>query len=147
MKDRRAFINHHCYHGTMVTQSHPLFWSVCAVLVILSCASAGCTSSQNPASTPGATTPAPATGSTTIMIKNFAFTPDMLTVRTGTTVTWSNQDSTTHQIGSDAGSSVAFSSDPLPIGASYQFTFTAPGTYWYHCLIHPSMKATIVVQP
>ncbi len=70
----------------------------------------------------------------------------MLTIGNGTMVTWTNQDVTTHQIGSDAGSSASFSSDPLPNGTSYQFTFTAPGTYAYHCLIHPSMKGTIVVQ-
>jgi len=128
-------------------QSHSFFWSACAVLLILFCACAGCASSQSPTTTPGAITPVPATGSTSIIIKNFAFTPDMLTIKSGTTVTWTNQDSPPHQIGSDSGSSVAFSSNPLPNGASYEFTFTAPGTYSYHCTIHPSMKGTIVVQP
>ncbi|MFA5348694.1 MAG: cupredoxin family copper-binding protein [Methanoregula sp.] len=130
----------------MVIQSRLLFWSACAVLLILSCACTGCTSSQTPAATPAATTPYPATGSTSILIKNFAFSPDMLTIRSGTTVTWTNQDSAPHQIASDTGSSVSFSSDPLSNGASYQFTFTAPGTYSYHCSIHPTMKGTIVVQ-
>ncbi len=115
---------------------------MCAVLLVLACASAGCTSSQNQAPSQGTIT-----GSALILVKNFAFTPGVLTIKPGTMVTWTNQDGTTHQIGSDAGSSVSFSSDPLPDGASYQFTFSAPGTYTYHCLIHPSMKGTIIVQP
>jgi plastocyanin len=57
-----------------------------------------------------------------------------------------NQDGAVHQIASDAGTPVAFNSDSLANGASYQFTFTKPGTYTYHCTIHPSMKGTIIVQ-
>jgi plastocyanin len=139
-------MHHQYYYGTMVTQPRLLFWSACTVLLILSCACTGCTSSQSPAPVPAATTLAPATGSTSILIKNFAFSPDVLTIRTGNTVIWTNQDSVPHQIASDPGSSVSFSSDPLSNGVSYQVTFTAPGTYSYHCAIHPSMKGTIVVQ-
>jgi plastocyanin len=69
-----------------------------------------------------------------------------LTVKTGTVVTWVNQDGVSHTITSDTGSPVAFSSDSLSNGASYTFTFTLPGTYTYHCSIHPSMKGTIIVQ-
>ena len=57
-----------------------------------------------------------------------------------------NNDSPTHTIASDMGSPVSFSSDPLATGASYSFTFTQPGTYTYHCSIHPSMTGTIIVQ-
>jgi plastocyanin len=57
-----------------------------------------------------------------------------------------NNDSPPHAIASDAGSPAAFSSDPLSTGASYSFTFTQPGTYTYHCSIHPSMKGTVIVQ-
>jgi hypothetical protein len=61
-------------------------------------------------------------------------------------VTWVNNDSPPHALASDAGSPVAFSSDPLATGASYTFTFTQTGTYRYHCSIHPSMTGTIIVQ-
>lgn len=44
------------------------------------------------------------------------------------------------------GSPAAFSSDSLSTGASYKFTFTQPGSYTYHCSIHPSMKGTVIVQ-
>jgi plastocyanin len=80
------------------------------------------------------------------MIKNFEFSPATLTIKTGTTVTWMNQDGAPHQIASDPGSVVAFISESLENGASYQFTFNQPGTYSYYCTIHPSMKGTIIVQ-
>lgn len=113
-------------------------------MVILACMIAGCSSSQAPAT---AATPQPLPGGgNTVTIKNFAFDPGLLTVKTGTTVTWTNQDSAPHIIVSDTGSPVPFSSDSLPKGASYSFTFTQAGTYTYHCSIHPSMTGTIVVQ-
>jgi len=106
---------------------------------------AGCSSYQTP-SAPAAP-PASTGGGNTITIKNFAFDPSALTVKTGTVVAWVNQDGASHTIVSDTGSPAAFSSDSLSTGASYKFTFTQPGTYTYHCSIHPSMKGTIIVQP
>ncbi|MBI5681066.1 MAG: cupredoxin family copper-binding protein [Methanobacterium sp.] len=79
----------------------------------------------------------------TVLIQNFAFNPNNLTVKVGTTVTWINQESTTHDVISDDGT---FSSPPINNGANYTFTFTKAGEYPYHCGIHPSMKAKIIVQ-
>ncbi len=160
----------------MAPCSRFLFWSVCTTILILASLCAGCTSQQSPAitptptapasitsvvttavpttaaatttivTTPAVTTPASTGGSGAITIKNFAFDPGTLTIRTGTTVTWTNQDGAQHQIASDSGSSVPFKSSPLSTGASYQFTFTTPGIFTYHCAIHPSMQATVIVQ-
>jgi plastocyanin len=116
----------------------------CTAILIIACMAAGCSSSPGPA-TP-ATTPASPGGGNTITIKNFAFNPSSLTVKTGTVVTWVNNDGVTHTIVSDTGSPVPFSSDSLSPGASYTVTFTQAGTYTYHCSIHPSMKGTIIVQ-
>jgi plastocyanin len=116
----------------------------CTALVIVACIAAGCSSSPAPASP--AATPAASGGGNTIMIRNFAFDPPALTVKTGTAVTWINNDSPPHALASDAGSPEAFSSDPLATGASYTVTFNQPGTYRYHCSIHPSMTGTIIVQ-
>jgi plastocyanin len=104
---------------------------------------AGCTSYQTPPATAAPTISA--AGGNTVFIKNFAFDPSTLTVKSGTVVTWINQDGASHAIVSDTGSPAAFSSDSLSSGASYSFTFTQPGTYTYHCSIHPSMKGTIIV--
>jgi plastocyanin len=117
----------------------------CIVFLILASIAAGCTSSPaTPASPAGS--PAAAGGGNAITIRNFAFDPASLTVKTGTTVTWTNRDVPPHAIASDAGAPEAFSSDPFSTDASYSFTFTRPGTYPYHCSIHPSMKGTIIVQ-
>ena len=78
-----------------------------------------------------------------VLIQNFAFSPNNLTVKAGTTVTWINKDSTAHTVVSDTG---VFQSDNLNTGANYTFTFNKTGTYPYHCGIHPSMTGTIVVQ-
>jgi plastocyanin len=79
-----------------------------------------------------------------ISIKNFAFLPRTLTVKAGTTVTWSNKDDTAHGI---ASSNNAFArSKALNPNDSYSFTFTTPGTYQYFCYIHPQMTGTIVVE-
>jgi plastocyanin len=74
---------------------------------------------------------------------NFAFSPATLTVKTGTKVTWTNNDSVTHTVTADQG---AFDSGDLSPGSSFSFMFTKAGTYKYHCNIHHSMMATIIVQ-
>jgi len=130
---------------TMTSNSRIIFWSLCAIMLVFSCLFAGCTSVQSPP-TPTPATLAPAGGSNSIAIKNFAFSPATLTIKTGTPVTWTNQDGAPHQIASDPGAPVAFKSESLANGASYQFTFTQAGTYSYYCTIHPSMKGTIIVQ-
>jgi len=126
----------------MRSHAHLVFLSACTVFLILACLSAGCSSYS---SAPAASTVSTAGGSA-ITIKNFAFDPAVLTVKPGTMVTWLNQDGAPHAIASDTTSAVAFSSDPLATGASYAFMFTRPGTYPYHCSIHPSMTGTIIVQ-
>jgi plastocyanin len=85
-----------------------------------------------------------ADSSNTVSIDNFTFTPKALTVKAGTTVTWTNHDDIPHGI---ASSDNAFKkSAALDTDDSYSFTFTAPGTYQYFCYIHPHMAGTIVVE-
>ena len=123
-------------------------WVVLIVVLGTFVAVAGCTGYGSSSPAPAAT-PAPATGAATVTIQNFAFIPASVTVPEGTTVTWVNQDPVNHQILNDAGPSVAegalFSSDSLPNGGTYSFRFDSPGTYPYHCSIHPSMKGTVIV--
>ena len=127
----------------MHTKSRLIFCLACVVLLIVSCMAAGCSSSQTPPANAAPTSSA--AGGNTVVIKNFAFDPSSLTVKSGAVVKWTNQDGASHTIVSDTGSPVAFSSDSLASGASYSFTFTQPGTYTYHCSVHPSMKGTIIV--
>jgi plastocyanin len=79
----------------------------------------------------------------TVTIQNFAFAPANLTVKVGTKVTWTNHDSAPHTVTSDTGTTL--NSAQLSNGESYSHTFTQPGTYNYHCTVHPNMKATITV--
>jgi plastocyanin len=79
-----------------------------------------------------------------VSIDNFTFTPASLTVKAGTTVTWTNRDDIPHGI---ASSNNAFKkSKALDTDDNYSFTFTTPGTYQYFCYIHPHMVGTIVVE-
>jgi plastocyanin len=79
-----------------------------------------------------------------VSIDNFTFTPASLTVKAGTTVTWTNKDDIPHGI---ASSNNAFKkSKALDTDDAYSFTFTTPGTYQYFCYIHPHMVGTIVVE-
>jgi len=81
---------------------------------------------------------------TTISIDNFTFTPATLTVKVGTTVTWTNKDDIPHAI---ASATNAFAkSKALDTDDTYSFTFTAPGTYKYFCYLHPHMVGAIVVE-
>jgi plastocyanin len=88
------------------------------------------------------TTPQAAGGA--ISIDNFTFTPQALTVKAGTTVTWTNKDDIPHGIASENN---AFArSKALDTDDNYSFTFTTPGTYKYFCYVHPHMTGTIVVE-
>src|SRR5215218_4649581 len=80
----------------------------------------------------------------TVSIKNFAFNPPNTTVAPGTTVTWVNNDQTAHTATANNGAGV-FDSGELQPGESYSFTFDKPGTYAYHCEIHPDMTGTVTV--
>lgn len=75
-------------------------------------------------------------------IAGFAFDPSSLTIEAGSTVTWTNSDAATHTVTSDDGT---FDSGDLANGESFSFTFDEPGTYTYHCEIHPDMTAEIIV--
>jgi plastocyanin len=79
-----------------------------------------------------------------VSIDNFTFTPASLTVKAGTTVTFTNKDDIPHGI---ASADNAFKkSKALDTDDSFSYTFTTPGTFKYFCYIHPHMVGTIVVE-
>jgi plastocyanin len=83
-------------------------------------------------------------GPATVSIANFVFTPKALTVKAGTTVTWTNKDDIPHGI---AWTNNAFTrSQALDTDDSYTLTLTTPGTYQYFCYLHPNMVGNIVVE-
>ena len=78
-----------------------------------------------------------------VQIDQFAFLPQRITVKPGTTVTWTNDDDDSHTV---ASSSKLFKSKALDTGDKFSFTFTTPGTYAYICSVHPYMTGTVVVE-
>jgi plastocyanin len=78
-----------------------------------------------------------------VAIDNFEFGPDRLTIKAGTTVTWTNRDDIPHTV---ASKDRLFKSKVMDTDESYSFTFTTPGEYSYFCSLHPHMTGTIVVE-
>lgn len=89
--------------------------------------------------------PASAQAGASVKVQNYAFTPASITVVIGinNTVTWTNMDSVTHTVTANDGS---FNSGDLAPGQTFTHTFTAPGSFGYHCSIHTFMKGTVVVE-
>src|SRR5438046_10764995 len=85
---------------------------------------------------------APATDAE-VQIDQYAFLPQRITVKPGTTVTWTNEDDAPHTVASSA---KLFKSKALDTGDKFSFTFTTPGTYEYFCSLHPHMTGTVVVE-
>ncbi|MGC2429981.1 MAG: plastocyanin/azurin family copper-binding protein [Nitrososphaeraceae archaeon] len=77
------------------------------------------------------------------------FVPATLTVSTGTTVTWTNGDSTLHTVTSGSAESgnsgTEFDSSYLAAGKTFQHQFGTAGTFDYYCTLHPWMKGEVVV--
>ncbi len=121
----------------------PRLLVVLAIVVLGAFLLVGCGGSSGTTTTSGGgstTTAAP--GGSQVTIQNFAFSPAELTVPVGTTVTWTNSDSTNHTVTSD---DAVFESATLARGDTFEFTFTQAGEFPYHCSLHPSMTATIIV--
>ena len=78
----------------------------------------------------------------TVSIQDFFFDPGQLTVAPGTTVTWVNKGQAPHTTTADDGT---WDSGTLQPGEDFSFTFDQPGTYTYHCSIHPDMTASVKV--
>ncbi|WP_164512490.1 cupredoxin domain-containing protein [Nocardioides baekrokdamisoli] len=95
---------------------------------------------------------------TTVRTSLLSFMPATLTVKAGSTVTWTDTDSIAHTVttgtfvvGSD-GLRTSENPDgvinmPLSPGKNVTFTFTKPGKYVYYCSIHKGMSGEIVVTP
>jgi plastocyanin len=80
---------------------------------------------------------------TAVRIGDFAFGPSSVTIQAGDTVTFTNQDGTTHTARARDGS---FDTEHLAGGQSSTITFDTAGTFPYICAIHPTMNGTVVVQ-
>jgi plastocyanin len=99
-----------------------------------------------------------------VTISDFQFTPSTLEIKAGTTVTWTNAGPMGHTTVSDSGvwtsgilsppggGGGGYGGGTGTPGQTFQFTFNTPGTFPYHCSIHPPSAfpgfiGTITVTP
>src|SRR5262249_8131011 len=86
------------------------------------------------------TTPTPTTVTATIM--NGAINPNQISVSVGSTVTWTNKDTTAHSVVADGG---AFNSGTIAPDGHFSYTFPAAGTFAYHDPSNPGVNGTVTV--
>lgn len=125
---------------------------LCIALVPLA---AGCGSSDKKKSDTGASTGASTQAQTStsgggggaakVSIKDIKFNPHDITVKKGTTITWTNNDQVQHTVTKDGGAGPSFNGNVAP-GATFKQTFTTAGKIPYKCTIHPGQTGTITVQ-
>jgi plastocyanin len=131
--------------------AHPLSRLVPLALAL----AAGCGSdSSSPQPTPGTGDISIVRGASLLTTTAFSPNPKTISLADGGVVRWVNADgggaygggnATAHQIMSDdAGFDT---SEPFTPGQSYTVVLGLPGTYHYHCAIHPNMVGTITVTP
>ena len=138
-----------------MTKSDRQHWLLLPGLILILLLTACSSSSSSSSSSATASHSATATGSSagqqtgttdTIVIKNFMFSPDSLTVAPGAVITVKNEDSVTHTLTDKTDQSV-FSTGP--VGPNQTKTFKAPGkagSYPFFCTIHQYMTGTLVVR-
>jgi plastocyanin len=104
---------------------------------------AGANAAPTPTAAPSTSPSAAASpvATTSVNIANFAFAPAAITVRAGSTVTWTNRDEDAHTIAITG----LPASPPLQNAETFTHTFAQPGTYAYICSIHPYMHGMVVV--
>ncbi len=83
-------------------------------------------------------------GTNEVFIQSMAFNPGTITITVNSTVTWTNKDPIAHTVTSDTG---AFDSGNVPSNGTFSHTFTAAGSFAYHCTIHPYMTGVVKVNP
>ena len=122
---------------------------------------------SSPTGSGGGNNPPPGGPVVSVGMSDYHFTPDIVRIAVGTTVRWSNDGAVDHTSTANSGGwnsgTLAPSHPPTTCpyppcqatpGASFQFTFTAPGTYGYHCTFHgvpgpayQGMIGAVVVTP
>ena len=127
-----------------------------AALVVMALVACGGSASAPPAASPPASPSASASGSAAsaacavsteaatvdVSIADFAFDPATAESTAGGVVGWTNADSAPHSVVLDDGSC---STETLANGQSGALVFNRPGSYPYHCGIHPQMTGTVEV--
>jgi plastocyanin len=110
---------------------------------LVGCGGGGGTDSTSSAGSPSSAA-ASTQGASAVTIKDYSFKPASITVPVGTTVKFTNEDSTPHTATSKQ--SGVFESGPIETGKTGSVKLEKAGTYAYYCAFHPFMKGTITVE-
>ena len=144
-------------------RSRKIVWIIVGVAIVTTAIVASLFYAMNQPVTPPAPPNAPNViiwnGTFCNTASNCGYSPTTRNVTSGTTVTWTNNGNT-HTVTScdpsnansvgcpihDAGGLDSFDSGMIANGATFSHTFTAKGTYYYYCTLHPWMRGEIIVK-
>lgn len=75
------------------------------------------------------------------------YVPATIHISTGQTVVWLERDDSKHTVTPEINAPAGWKggSSILSRGQSYVHRFMKPGTFRYHCMVHPNMFGTVVV--
>jgi plastocyanin len=81
-----------------------------------------------------------------VNIVGSTFNPFFITINTGDSVSWINNDGTVHSTVSNPGQGDSWNSGGMSGSTNYTHVFNVVGRFNYFCDIHPDMTGTVVVQ-
>ncbi len=119
---------------------------VLAVIVVSLLVVRGSSTTMDMSSSTTQASEAEAVATNSVTVQSYAFSPAVIKVKVGTSVTWTNKDAAQHTVTADKASSDAPSSKLFGQNESYTFTFKKAGTYAYHCTPHSGMHGTVIVE-
>lgn len=106
----------------------------------------GVEATEATASGGGTAATAAAEGDAQVEMVDIAFEPGEVTVATGGTVVWTNEDGVAHTVTKESGPGEDFDSGDLEAGGTFEVAFDQSGTVEYLCTIHSGMAGTVVVE-
>jgi plastocyanin len=118
--------------------------AIAATAMLIAGCGGGGSGSATANSSNSSSSSAPGAGSNAVKISDFKFMPNPLAVQPGARVSVTNDDSAPHTVTADDGHS--FDTGTLGQGSSKTISVTKPGTYPYHCSIHPFMHGKLIVK-
>ena len=123
---------------------------LCAALVTLSAAAAfsACGGEEESGSASPQPKATAAADAATVTTKTFIYKPNPITVKAGTTVTFTNLDGTIHTITAgtrEKPTPELFDGQLDPASGKFEFTFDKAGTYEYYCTKHAGMSGKVIV--
>lgn len=126
--------------------------SALMTLALAACGGGGASSAPSTAASPAPAASAPAAaavceettdpGDVAVTVKDFAFEPTEISAKVGQVIAFTNTGAAPHTASLDDGSCAT---PNINAGAADGLTFSAAGSYPFHCAIHSQMKGTFTV--